>query len=123
MGTAVTAVTESSSSNIYRGREKTMSNKWVIKDSDGNVTNACIKAEEAFVAANFDYYEAFVTPTSSVDLSAEARMWRDTELERTDAASQTPDWPNRDNILTYRAALRAWPSTSDFPDTKPVLGS
>ena len=56
-------------------------------------------------------------------IAEEARMWRDMELERTDAASQTPDWPNRDNIITYRAALRDWPSTSDFPDTKPVLGS
>ena len=38
-------------------------------------------------------------------------------------AAQTPDWPNRDNILTYRTALRDWPSTSDFPDTRPTLGS
>jgi len=34
----------------------------------------------------------------------------------------TPDWPNRDNILTYRQALRDWPSTSDFPNIRPVLG-
>jgi len=52
-----------------------------------------------------------------------ARLWRDMELVRSDKASQTPDWPNRDNILTYRAALRDWPSTSDFPATKPTLGS
>jgi hypothetical protein len=43
------------------------------------------------------------------------------ELSSTDQASQTPDWPNRDNILLYRTALRDWPSTSDFPDTKPTL--
>ena len=53
----------------------------------------------------------------------EARKWRDSELWSTDTASRTPDWPNRDNIILYRAALRAWPSTSDFPDTKPELGS
>ena len=51
------------------------------------------------------------------------RTWRDMELNATDKASQTPDWPNRDNILIYRAALRNWPSTDDFPDTKPTLGS
>ena len=51
------------------------------------------------------------------------RTWRDMELIATDKASQTPDWPNRDNILIYRAALRDWPSTADFPDTKPALGS
>ena len=61
-------------------------------------------------------------PTDS-EIAQEAREWRNAELKATDAASQTPDWPNRDNILIYRAALRDWPSTSDFPDTKPVLGS
>mgnify|MGYP006175599139 CR=1 FL=1 len=30
-----------------------MSDKWVIKDADGNVTNACIKADEAFVTGTF----------------------------------------------------------------------
>ena len=53
----------------------------------------------------------------------EGRRWRDDTLRATDTASQTPDWPNRDNIITYRAALRDWPSTADFPDTKPTLGS
>jgi hypothetical protein len=52
----------------------------------------------------------------------EARKWRDDELEATDKASQTPDWPNRDNILLYRTALRNWPSTEDFPNTRPELG-
>ena len=61
-------------------------------------------------------------PTAS-EIAQAARVWRDMELIATDTASQTPDWPNRDNIITYRAALRNWPSTSDFPDTKPVLGS
>ena len=53
----------------------------------------------------------------------EGRRWRDDTLQGTDGASQTPDYPNRDNIIIYRAALRDWPSTSDFPDTKPTLGS
>jgi len=100
-----------------------MSNKWVIKDADGNVTNPCIKGTEEFVAANFDYYEAYVVPTSTaLTAEQEARMWRDQELKATDTASQTPDWPNRDNIIIYRAALRAWPASSDFPATRPVLG-
>ena len=99
-----------------------MSNKWVIKDADGNVTNPCIKGTEAFVSATFDYYEAFVEPeVPALTAEQEARQWRDNELSGTDTASQTPDWPNRDNILTYRAALRDWPSTADFPATKPTL--
>jgi|GEM_PF-4088169 len=52
-----------------------------------------------------------------------ARDWRDAELSSSDTASQTPDWPNRDNILNYRTALRDWPSTGDFPATRPTLGS
>jgi hypothetical protein len=99
-----------------------MSNKWVIKDADGNITNPCIKGTEEFVSATFSHYTAFVEPEAPT-LTAEqaARQWRDLELFATDQASQTPDWPNRDNIITYRAALRDWPSTADFPDTKPTL--
>ena len=100
-----------------------MSNKWVIKDSDGNITNAGIKGEESWVKANFDYVEAYFEPDLSVSVEQEARMWRDMELASTDQAAQTPDWSNRDNILLYRKSLRAWPSTSDFPATKPTLSS
>ena len=99
-----------------------MSNKWVIKDADGNITNPCLKGSEDFVAATFDHYEAYVAPeVPALTAEQEARRWRDQELTATDIASQTPDWPNRDNIITYRATLRAWPSTADFPDTKPTL--
>ena len=99
-----------------------MTNKWVIKDADGNITNPCIKGTEEFVSATFDHYEAYVAPSvPALTAEQEARMWRDEELTETDKASQTPDWPNRDNILIYRAALRDWPSTADFPDTKPTL--
>ena len=94
---------------------------WVIKDRDGNVTNSGINASEEFVKENFDYYEASAAiEAPSKELSS--RLWRDAELRSTDIAAQTPDWPNRDNIITYRAALRGWPSTSDFPATRPTLG-
>ena len=98
-----------------------MSNLWTIKDADGSITNPCIRGEESWVKANFDYVEAFVAPTAPLTVEQEARMWRDMELSSTDIASQTPDWPNRSNILAYRTALRDWPSTSDFPATKPTL--
>jgi len=101
-----------------------MSSTWIIKDADGSVTNPAINADEAFVAANFDYYEAFVEPEApTLTAAQEARRWRDEELFATDKAAQTPDWPNRDNIIIYRAALRAWPASSDFPATRPVLGT
>ena len=65
-----------------------------IKDADGNVTNAGIQADETFMAANFDHYEAFVSEEiPAVTDEQEARMWRDEELTETDKASQ--DHPNR----------------------------
>jgi len=51
-----------------------------------------------------------------------ARRWRDVELQRTDIAATVSDYPNASAVLTYRQALREWPSTSDFPDTRPTLG-
>lgn len=95
--------------------------KYNIKDADGNITNT-ISADAEFVEANFEHYELYVAPTP-VEPTAEeeARQWRDMELSSSDTAAQTPDWPNRDNILTYRTALRDWPSTSDFPATRPEL--
>ena len=96
--------------------------KYNIKDADGNITNT-ISADAEFVEANFEHYELWVAPTP-VEPTAEevGRMWRNGELSATDTASQTPDWPNRDNILLYRTALRNWPSTSAFPATRPVIG-
>ena len=97
--------------------------KYNIKDADGNITNTII-ADADFVEANFDHYEVWVAPTPATPTAEEAaRMWRNGELGATDKAAQTPDWPNRDNILTYRQALRDWPSTSNFPDTRPELGA
>ena len=46
--------------------------------------------------------------------------WRNSQLNRTDFIAQTPDYPNRDAWLTYRQELRDWPSTADFPETKPT---
>lgn len=96
--------------------------KYIIKDADGNVTNY-ITADAEFVEANFEHYELWVDPTP-VEPTAEeeARQWRDAELSFTDQAAQTPDWPNRENILTYRQTLRDWPATDDFPDTRPEVG-
>lgn len=55
-------------------------------------------------------------------------FWRNDELARTDIAAYVPDYPNRDNILLYRTALRNWPAATDeegealFPSTRPTLG-
>jgi len=100
-----------------------MTNLWTIKDADGNVTNQCIKGTEEFVAANFEYYAEFSQPVRAAPTDAEeARRWRSEELLATDYIVPLSDHPSRTATMTYRAALRDWPSTSDFPGTQPKLG-
>lgn len=67
-----------------------------------------------------------VVPTDTQILNAkkiEQREWRDNELVRTDALSLLTDHPQKTEIAAYRVKLRDWPSTSDFPATKPTLES
>ena len=79
---------------------------WIeIKDG-----NSSVKREHS------DPYVATAEETAQA-----ARDWRDGELSVTDWISQTPDHPQRAAYITYRTALRNWPSTDDFPATKPEL--
>ena len=98
---------------------------WVIKDKDGNVTNpGMICNDEQWLAENFDYYEKFELPkTPPLSVEEEARQWRDAELSNTDYVAGISDFPNRNNVLAYRVSLRDWPSTADFPNTRPELSS
>ena len=61
--------------------------------------------------------EMIIEPTSE-DI---ARGWRNEELSKTDYIVPLTDHPDHAATLAYRAALRDWPSKSDFPDTKPTL--
>ena len=49
------------------------------------------------------------------------KSWRDAELKATDWIIPITDHPERYSALLYRVALRDWPSTSDFPLTKPII--
>ena len=51
----------------------------------------------------------------------DARKWRDSELKNTDWIVPITDYANRDDWLTYRQELRDWPSTENFPNTKPTI--
>ena len=95
--------------------------KYNIKDAAGNITNT-INADAEFVEATFEHYEEWVAPTAPEPTAEESeRMWRDMELTRTDIAATVSDYPNADAVLAYRTALRDWPSTEDFPATRPEL--
>jgi hypothetical protein len=96
-----------------------MSQTYLIKNKAGDVINTII-AEETFVKDNFDYFEK-QKPTD-LEVEQDARKWRDAELVSTDNIAIIPDWPNRASYLVYRQALRDWPATENFPDTRPTLG-
>ena len=72
------------------------------------------------------WYEEKSAPTiapepTAEEIAAEARAWRDLELQATD---NTPsDHSQYDAIIAYRVSLRSWPSQESFPATKPTLGS
>ena len=68
------------------------------------------------------YYGPEADPTDA-EIAQVARDWRNAEIESTDFVVPLTDHPQHAAYITYRAALRNWPSTSDFPDTKPTLGS
>ena len=96
--------------------------KYIIKDADGNITNNIV-ADAEFVEANFEHYELYVAPTPVEPTAEESeRMWRDSELSATDFIMPLSDHPQRDAYITYREALRQWPSTDSFPATRPELG-
>ena len=95
-----------------------------VTDSDGNVSR--IVATEEFAKAQYESYELEPEVGPAIpapEPRSPEKEWRDQELQQTDWIAQIPDYPNRDAYLTYRQELRDWPSTEDFPDTRPELGS
>jgi len=64
---------------------------------------------------------ALIIAATLITPEQKARTWRDSELARTDVAATVSDYPNAAAVLAYRQALRDWPSTEDFPDTRPEL--
>ena len=57
---------------------------------------------------------------ASVGLSADKkeRMWRDSELIRTDLLSLLTDYPKKLKLVAYRKSLRDYPASADFTTAK-----
>lgn len=96
-----------------------MNNIWIIKDAAGTITNPGIVATEEFVQEHFAHYEAYVEEVLYTP-EMEARDWRTRELGVTDSLVGVLDHPKHATLMAFRAALREWPATDDFPETKPV---
>ena len=91
-------------------------------------TNTIEASEEFVISQSFDSYELInqtILETSTEEEKAiiAARQWRNLELKESDWIIPVSDHPQRAAYITYRAALRAWPASSDFPATRPVLGT
>ena len=98
----------------------------ITKDGVSNIIVGSMDfAQQAYPTSEGYSHESISTSPSSEDLAEvtkqEARIWRDSELYRTDIISLLPDHPKKTEIAAYRVKLRDWPSTSDFPDTRPTL--
>lgn len=103
---------------------------YVIKESDGTIINPKVKGSLEFCKTAFPnkVIELFKLPEKSdteklEDKKREARGWRNAELYATDTLSLLTDFPKKTELTAYRKALRDWPSTANFPDKKPTLGS
>jgi hypothetical protein len=71
---------------------------------------------------------ALIYEEDSMTPEQKARTWRDQELAATDMMVAVPDHPQREEILSYRIALRDWPNKDDngeyisgFPDIRPEV--
>ena len=80
----------------------------------------CIVADAAFIATQEGTWELRATPPPPTAEEI-ARAWRNQELSNTDFWVPTTDHPQYSDRMTYRITLRDWPSTLDFPDTRPTL--
>lgn len=65
--------------------------------------------------------EILTAVAMAADAAVLARSWRDSELKKTDWICAIPDHGLYASYMTYRLALRNWPTASDFPDTKPTI--
>ena len=72
--------------------------------------------EEAIIAGVSNFLEV-----TNEELNKTQREWRDQELKKSDWIVPITDHPQRNTYITYRQALRDWPSTDNFPNIKPIL--
>jgi hypothetical protein len=91
--------------------------------ADGRV-NTIIATEEFCKGIEGASYELVIPPEQTEgQIKAFNRDWRNDELAKTDFIVPLSDHPQRSAYMTYRTQLRDWPSTSNFPTTRPTLGS
>lgn len=93
--------------------------KFKIKDSEGNTVNTII-ADLEFVKSNYEFYEEDTDGDFEPSRETTERNWRNKELDATDKYMAVSDYPYKEQLAQWRQILRDWPSTENFPETRPV---
>ena len=97
--------------------------EYKVTFADGSTNNIrALKSQVEELTKDGGSYEKIVVTKTDGQIRGDARSWRDMELLATDYIVPLTDHPQRDAYMTYRQKLRDWPSTSDFPNTKPTVG-
>ena len=93
--------------------------------ADGRVDDGIICDDESILrqlTADGGSFELKPEPEiTSEQIERYARAWRDKQLSGTDKFVPVTDHPDHAKIMDLRVRLRNWPSTDDFPDTKPTI--
>jgi hypothetical protein len=98
--------------------------EYKVTYADGSTNNIrALESQVEELTKDGGSYEKIEVALTDGQIRNNARSWRNMELLETDYIVPLTDHPQRDAYMSYRTALRDWPSTDDFPDTKPTLGS
>ena len=89
-----------------------------IKELDGEIQGIYTSRENAVMDATVQGVEKELTIS---ELETRQRAWRNKELKDTDWIIPITDHSERMQYVQYRQALRAWPDTDEFPNTRPTL--
>ena len=96
--------------------------EYKVTFADGSTNNIrAVESQVKELTKDGGSYERIVVTKTDGQIRGDARSWRDMELLATDYIVPLTDHPQRSAYMTYRQNLRDWPSTSDFPDTKPTV--
>lgn len=96
--------------------------EYKVTYADGSTNNIrALESQVEELTKDGGSYEKIEVALTDGQIRNNARSWRDMELLETDYIVPLTDHPQRDAYMSYRTALRDWPSTDDFPNTKPTL--
>ena len=96
--------------------------EYKVTYADGSTNNIrALESQVEELTKDGGSYEKIEVALTDGQIRNNARSWRDMELLETDYIVPLTDHPQRDAYMSYRTALRDWPITDDFPNTKPTL--